>query len=239
MVVVKAYPYLFATISGLCIVALLSFLFLPRKRRLLLFLNGLLGIPSFPLIAYFEDLYWYPKRIGSLNIGVEDALVSYLVATLAWGIFTIPLNPNLCIDFKMKTFLKRYLLIVIPAAQVFWVGCKLGLNPMTVLLLITIGLVIIILSLRQDLMPCVIWCLIGFPVTYVLFFNLVFLIWPDFITQWNLSTYWGHVVIGLPLGEFVWAFGHGVFWPLFSCYVFNITYTSQNISFPLVYRKRF
>lgn len=225
MLIFRTYSYLYGTLLGTGILVLFAIWALPRNKQQFLFYSGIIGIPSFPLLIYFEDQYWSPLRLGHSALGIEDVLVSFFVAALAWIIASIPLNQKLLIAINFKRFLLRYLFVGASAGLFFLLANKLVFNPMTALILTQIIFILLLILLRPELWPFMVSGIIGFPIVYFLIFNLIILLWPDCVQQWNLKQFWGRIVFGLPVGEIIWSMGHGAFWPLFTCYVFEVRLT--------------
>jgi len=81
--------------------------------------------------------------------------------------------------------------------------------------------VVPVLLLRPDLWRLSATGGIGFSLIYCGILRTVFCIWPDFVSCWR-STLRGVASVRSPPGEVAWAISFGLFWPLFSGFVFNL-----------------
>jgi hypothetical protein len=78
----RTYPYLWGTLILLGITFLGS-RFFPKEQRSLIWLSGLANTPGFIFVVFLEEAYWAPDRLGDSIVGIEDALISFVVGAMA------------------------------------------------------------------------------------------------------------------------------------------------------------
>ena len=88
---------------------------------------------------------------------------------------------------------------------------------------------LLVLILRRKLWPMALSGALGGTILYCVFVRILFWIWPDFMSQWSGHGVWGVIVVGLPLGEIVWACTFGAAWPLFAAYAFDARMSGELI----------
>ena len=67
--------------------------------------------------------------------------------------------------------------------------------------------------------------MIAFAVAHTVIMKLGLSFWSEFLDLYNLETFWGRPVYGVPLGEPVWALVYGAGWPLFVSYFLDLKLT--------------
>jgi len=215
-------PYLITNVLTLILLFLASKKLLNSKQHTLVILGGLTNLPCFAFTVLFEGVYWAPIRLGGWSLGIEDAICTYDVGAMAWFAAVLFFPP---ISRETITFFdgfKRYCIVAGSSGIVFFACYFLKVDVMTSFLLMcaTVGTVFFIrLRPLRKLALAGLWKL---PLVYLIIVKIYFLIWPDFVLQWNLSSFWGQLYFGLPLGEIAWAMGFGFYWPLFMGYVFKL-----------------
>ena len=220
------HPYFFANLLTLAGVHLAGYLFLQRAHRRLIILSGLVNLTCFPFLVFLEGEYWQPVRFGGWIIGIEDALCSYDVAALLWLLlsFRTDISPSLKIDWRR--LYTRFMLLGVMISLVFLSGCFLGLRGMTSLLVTQLVILPVLYFLKPGTWTLALKGLILYLPVYFLIVRCYFLIWPDFIQQWNLEGPWGPLLLGLPLGEFAWAAGFTLWWPPFFTFLADLNLQS-------------
>jgi predicted secreted hydrolase len=215
-----AHPFLFTNIFSLGFCLGVASSIRPAGRMVLM--GGLMNLPCFYLITLLEGNYWTPVRLGNWAVGIEDALCSFDVGALVLIPAVVLFRNSIIWENWNSRALGRFLFGGGAASALFLLLIPFGLSPMSALVgtcsLMALGLFII----RLRLWPLGMSGLFGFTVLYTLIVKAYFLLWPDFIKQWNPEGPWGVVLLGLPAGEIAWAVAFGAFWPLFVGFVFNI-----------------
>ena len=217
---VGAHPYFFTNVLSLLICLSVAFWLRPQGKLVLI--GGILNLPCFYLLAFFEDKYWNPVRIWNWAVGIEDILCSFDVGALVLIPSTVLFRNSMSWENWSDHTMKRFLLAGAATSVLFLLLIFLGLEPMGALigtiLLTAFGL----LLFRFRLWPLCLSGILGFPVLYYLIVRVYFLYWPGFIAQWNPEGPWGKILLGLPMGEIAWAIAFGGFWPLFVGYVLDL-----------------
>jgi hypothetical protein len=216
------YPYLFACILNL-VLCLAVCLPMGAHGRFAL-LVGLVNTSGFFLVVCLEGAYWSPVRLGNWRLGIEDMLCSFDVGVGAWLAAAIPFQGRIGLAHPRDLIWWRFILIAAVTFPGFMAMVYAGLNPMTSLVLTCLISSAVVLLFRRDVL---VLGLVGAPVYAVVYYIIAmvnFLIWPDFLNQWRADSFWGVLILGLPLGEITGAFFFGLFWPMFVVYVFDISF---------------
>jgi hypothetical protein len=84
--------------------------------------------------------------------------------------------------------------------------------------------------IRKDMLIIGLMGSLMFTLVYCTIVRVYFLIWPDFINQWNNETFWGSPALGLPVGEILGALAFGLFWPLLVGYCLEVKLSDRSLS---------
>ena len=221
----ETYPYCFSNV--LCLSGiLLAVRLLPvaSHRRLILRL-GLIMIPNgvFSLAHsdYWRD-YWHPSRVGGWALGPEDMLFAFNVGAMGCLAAVWLYRHKLIVAEQSAPSLGRLLAIGVPTQCAFLALFSMSRSGIAAAILALLMAVVPRLLLRPDL-----WRLsaaggIGFSLMYPGIIRAAFWIWPEFVFCWRSTPPWGLLLFGVPLGEVAWAISFGLFWPLFTGYVFDL-----------------
>jgi len=179
-------------------------------------------MPCFVFLIFLESEYWSPVRLGGWRLGIEDALISFTVGAMVWLALSLSKNQKIIFDNPDQQTHKRYSILAAFSVGFFLIFVFAGFPKMTSIIMSysTIGLFLFFRQKRLRLLAIRgIW---KFPIFYLVLVKILYNLWPDFLTQWNLSTFWGTTVLGIPLGEWSWALTFGFYWPLFVGYLLKI-----------------
>ncbi|MDY6881088.1 MAG: hypothetical protein SV686_12635 [Thermodesulfobacteriota bacterium] len=219
---VNMYPYLFANLFYL-FVLFSGLLFVAKGNRRLVYLAGLVNIPCFPFLIYFEEIYWYPKRFGGWVLGIEDAICSFVVGAMVVLVVLLFFDYRSSRDTSLSRILSRYFSFCTISVILFFLFLlAFGANPMTALIFSNAIVFSLLLLLRKDLLTVALLGMIGYGVAHFVLMKIGFWLLPGFLESWNLGTLWGHTLFNVPLGEITWAFFYGAFWPVFIAHVFDL-----------------
>ena len=201
---------------------------LSPEQNTLVILGGLTNLPCFAFTILFTGGYWDLTRVGGWELGIEDALCTYAVGAMAWFVVAFRFQSISREAITFYEFFKRYCIVAGSSGIVFFTFYFSGIDVMSALVLtffiIGIAMFILLRPLRE-LALAGIWKL---PLLYLVVVKIYFLMWPDFVGQWNASVFWGRLFFGLPFGEIAWAISFGFYWPLFMGYVFKIKILHAN-----------
>ena len=214
------YPYLFAGLLGLGLTAGL-YAFAGRQRRMMI-LSGLLCLPLVPAAMLFEGNYWSPVRLGGWALGAEDFLFAFSTSSTAWLIAAWPFRRRAILDSAGSIHLRRVAIVYAVGWAVFLILWRAGLAVMTAHILATAAVLLFVLILRRRLWPMALRGAVGGVILYAVVLRTFFWIWPGFVSQWARGGVWGMIVVGLPLGEIVWACVFSAAWPLSAAYAFDV-----------------
>lgn len=205
-------------------VLLLGHWSLARGQRRLVILSGLMNLLAAPFCLFLQGSYWSPKRVGGFLLGLEDVLFSFFVAALAWLLAAWPFRHRLHLSHQGSgSPWRRYALVSAPTVGFYLLLVWVRVDPMSALIITLLVAGGALLILRRDLWPFSLTGFLIFPPVYLLLVKLCYWIWPESVCQWNLQSFWGQIIGGLPLGELVWALAYGPSWPLYVGYVFQIS----------------
>ena len=185
----------------------------PRHGKAI-FLCALVSAPAGWISCLVERAYWSPVRLGGGNLGLEDFLCSFTIGGLLWWLMV--LIPQVrAQDFSFGKFFPRYFAVIVPLNLVFFGLLKSPLHPMStaILSLVVLGVAMVVVA------PGLMWMggigLVLFTIDWWVNLQICFYGWPEFAGAWNAETWHGWSVLGVPLGELVWAAVFGASWPVF------------------------
>ena len=217
-----SYAFLISSFVYVAIILLLGRFTLPREQLRLMIYAGMATATSGVFSYFLEDNYWMPQRLGGFRLGIEDILISSAVGMIPWYLVALLWKRKLWVDFQWSGVIKRFLMIASMSYVTYLLGVWVGINPMTMLLIICVVLMFIMLGLRPDIWPLALTGAIAFGAAWSSVAALTFWALPGFIFQWNLKGIWGKPLLGIPVGEIVWAVIFGALLPLLNSYVFNV-----------------
>lgn len=219
MAFLNSYPFfgMSLVLMAVCIVCMAVF----PSRCGPMFFSGLLCAPFCLYEVAFVPEYWSPVRIARGLVGLEDIMFSFATGGIAWLLGTCCLRRNISFSIEPLRFSRRFFgcsILGLILSLILW---RLGLRIMTAtLLVIAIGVVGLALRYRR-LWLVAVQGAFGFLLVYVAVLRLSFVIWPQFLLQWNSDGLWGTSFLGVPLEEVLWALAFGAIWPGFMAYVFD------------------
>ena len=159
---------------------------------------------------------------GGWVLGLEDILFAFNVGATACLAAIWLYRHQLTAVEQPRPRIARVLAIGIPAQCAFLAMYSIFRSGIGSMILEQLMAVVPALQLRRDLWRFSAAGGIGFPLIYRGILRTVFWIWPGFVSCWKSTPPWGVLLFGVPLGEVAWAFGFGLFWPLFAGYVFDL-----------------
>ncbi len=216
------HPYLFANLITFGAVHLVACFFLNPLQNRAIIVSGLINLTCFPFLVFLENEYWNPVRVGGGSLGFEDALCSYDVAALLWLVLSFGVTISRDFRFDWKRLIRRFLSLGLGISLVFIAGCLWGLRGMTSLVVTQAVILPFLFFLSPKTLRLALRGVLLYPLVYFVIVKFYFLIWPDFVRQWNLEGPWGTVIMGVPLGEFAWSVGFALWWPPFFAYLCNL-----------------
>jgi hypothetical protein len=180
---------------------------------------------------FFIPEYWAPSTILDRHVGLEDVLFSFATGGIAWLVPALAMGGTITLTWHPRRFLRRFAGgagLGITSSLILW---GLGLSIMTAVLL-CIGVGIVVLAWRfPRLHTLALAGAAGFGLLYSLVLASLFMLLPDFASQWTPSRLSDARLAGLPAEEILWACGFGAVWPRFVAYVFDARW-SPNLGTP-------
>jgi hypothetical protein len=167
----------------------------------------------------FLGRYWSPPSLFNLNVitgfDIESVIFSFAIGGIVAILYELIFkSEHVKIDRKAYDRGRLFHTIAIISPIIVFVPLYLftELNPIysTVIALFTGGILTIIC--RPDLMKNM---LVGgtlFTTLYFIFFMLINLADPNFVSYWNISAVSGILLLGIPLEELFFAFSFGTMW---------------------------
>lgn len=221
------YPYLWASLLSLFVFVTLSVLLLRKDHRNTVIFSGLVNSTAFVFLIHLEGVYWSPVRLGHRLLGMEDVICSFIVAAMAWFAVALVLGNRIVYTFRAEVWMKRFISLAGASVALFLLLCQIGWSGMTALVVTCLSVGSTTLWWRRDLWPLALAGTLIFPLLYLLMVKIDFWIWPRFVEQWNAVGPWGRGYWGIPLGEIAWSVVFGLYWPLFTGHIFDISLKRQ------------
>lgn len=222
----NAYPYLVNNVVGL-LFCILGYAFIGKPGELAL-VGGLMYVPLLPMFLIFEGQYWSPVRLGGWWLGIEDPICLFNLGFMPCLLAALPFRSTLCLAFQFPQILIRAAGFGCAAVAVFLAFWLTGTDPHTSTVAANCVMLILVLILRKDLWPI---ALSGFLIYGPFFYfweKICFLVWPDFVCQWNQGIFWSLRITGVPIGEIGWGFSQGSFYPPYVAYCCNVRLRSPS-----------
>jgi hypothetical protein len=217
----RTYSYLAASLIYLSILIVILFC-LPRRTWESILFNGFMMIPFSFSSLFLEPQYWDPKRIAvCFGIGLEDIVFTFACGGLAWITATWFVQDRLVIAAKPVTMVCRFVFGTMVGMALGSLLRIMGAGPMTAIVLSFVIFTPAVFWLGGKLWPLPVAGLLGFPLIYFAIMEASFLLFPDFVNQWNPAVLWGPKVWGVPIDEIISAAAFGIAWPVFAAYILD------------------
>ncbi|MFB3889321.1 MAG: lycopene cyclase domain-containing protein [Candidatus Bathyarchaeia archaeon] len=186
-------------------------------RREMLWVSAFTALTGFtePL---FVPAYWNPPSLFNLasttRFDIESFIFTFAIGGIGSVLYETALNAKHERILAKERAERRWLhLASLAMAPVVFVLLFLaGLNPIycaaAAMLAGSVGAV----ACRPDLAKNTVMGGVLFTGLYFAFFLFINLLFPTFVTSWNLAALSGVLVVGVPLEELMFAFTFGMFW---------------------------
>jgi len=219
---IKSQSYLACNILYLIWLIIGLFLVVPPRQRMIVIVSGLISIPCFPFLVFFENNYWVQNRLGGWVLGIEDAICSFVVAAMVWLVIAALFRNRISDKISTDGAFHRYIAFAGISVGLFLIFFYMKMLPMTALVLSNLIVWIILLFLRRDLLLFSLAGMTAYGFVHFFLMKTCFFIIPRAILSWNFETVWGTLIFGVPLGEITWAMVYGAFWSLFIAHSLGI-----------------
>lgn len=218
----STYSYLILSLF-LLIFAFLALALCPRSLRSAVLLSGLFSIPSVLASLDLVPAYWDPVRVAEFWIGPEDAIFSFSTGIIAFVVALWPIRKRIQVVFQTKPILIRLVLCYLCGFLLTKFFLRVfHIEPMQAALLTIIAIGFGLAILRKELIILSVYGVVSFTLFYTLYVKVGFLMFPEFINQWNLTVLSGISPLGIPLEEIAWAIAYGAVWPLMTGYILDL-----------------
>lgn len=200
------FPY-FYFVGCLLGIFLWSIIFITKKdlRRQML-LMSLVIIPVGPLsevLFYFKD-YWSPIYIFGLRPGIEDILFGFFVGGIGSTIYQFLTRKKL-VELKEKNTKKSLLIFLFGSLIFFTSFFGFGLNSIYVSILSFLGIFLIIVVLRRDLLINAVMSGFFIGLFTILGYQILLVLYPDmFVKYWFLHNLSNIFIFNIPIEEILW-----------------------------------
>jgi len=219
---ISTYPYFVGSAAYSAVVVVLALTTLRAAQARLTLWSGVLGVPTFIYLGYFERVYWHPRRIGGLSLGFEDALLSFMLAATTWYLAALVFGGSLQVEVRYQTALRRAAILSVVGGLLFLPVAESGVDPMTALLLTYLILTPLLWWQNRWAWRLVAIGIPALALTWLAALRFFFWVHPEAVLVWNPQGPWGTLIAGVPRGELVWAAGYGGLWPLVTAYVYDV-----------------
>lgn len=178
------------------------------------------------LALILSPVYWNPKRIMFLGIGVEDILFCFVVGGLVWMAISTVFQDKIVYDNDVKRILLRYLICSLTGILItlilYYSGFKSMVNPFITM---TIWISVLIVIKKKYLIICLTGSFV-FLLIYTITFIIVSKIWPDLLLFWSNENLSGHTLMNIPIEELIWAFLYGGSWSAAMAFILRVNFKS-------------
>lgn len=212
MSLIVTEPYLGSELAGLALLGVLWLLAGAERWRMLL--AGLVPLLMLPMVPLMDAGYWAPRRLWDTSVGIEDGLYMLHIGACAWffasraGPFVSEVPPT------PRAVLHRLAWLTGAAlagwAALVWVG--LGWNEG--LLVTALGIGGAALWRRPGQWRAALAGGLGNALWFGAELRLWFLLWPELADWWTAGAWSSGLVLGVPMGDVVYAGLFGAVHPL-------------------------
>lgn len=210
------FPYLVGNLIAMPMLALAWFAAGPQRRAMVA--SGALCTPLGALSIVLDE-YWLPRRIGGLPLGVEDFLFSFQAGASAWFWGSLPFRHRLVAMIDCRRMFKRASSVAAGFAvglAMLWAGGMSGPAP---IFLASLVIVTIAVAWRPRLWRFAAATAMFFTGSYVVLLWALFAMVPGLAGEWPSGPQWTEPLLGLPVGEYVWALVGAPAHVLCFCYI--------------------
>jgi hypothetical protein len=216
-----AYAYLAGSLA-LALAALASCLLAPVQVRRHSARVLLLSLP-FALVSLDYGNYWHPHRLGGLNLGLEDFLLSAASGILLWNLPYALAARRAQFGAGWPCLLRRYAAVTVAGAALVGLARATGASPSHSLAAAMFLLAAALAAGRPAYRLLVLAGALSFLTLYLAVLLACWRFFPQFSAVWNWAGLSGLRVAGIPFEEIAWAAGYGAVWPAMMAFAFRAT----------------
>lgn len=217
------YPYLIGNLAFLPVLVVGFVLAGSERRRMLI--SGLCAVPL-ALTGFVPPReagwYWTPQRLGGFAVGLEDGLFLFSSGAMIWLFASIRqrletgANPS-------QAAMRYFWMWVLGSAAVFGMHAW-GMDFTITCLLVPFGVLVGLFFRNRSLWKLACFGSLGFLILYTGWLRIWLWSFPAFLGPENASGVLATSVLGVPVGEMVWALIFGAAHPLGMAYLLDVTY---------------
>ena len=156
----------------------------------------------------FVPEYWQPITLFSLPVGLEGFLFCFATGGLGAVLYEEILRKKVIKStgqLREKNLRSRFLIFV-GVVVVLLLRLLTPCNFMHAILLGALVSASVIVALRRDLFPAVIFSGLFFAILYTLIFVSLLQVFPDMLSMWALENLSQISFVEIPVEEVLWAF---------------------------------
>lgn len=207
-----SHPYLLGCLA-IAMAALASAAAAPRSIRRSAWVAALLAAP-FTLVSLDYGAYWHPARLGGLQLGLEDLLLSVASGVFLWSLPAGLAANRIRLQMDWAVLLRRYLGVTLAGAALVGICRGLGASPSLSLTTTMVAITAGVLALRPAYWRLATAGGASYLALYLTILKCSWSAFPAFSSQWNWAGMCGVTIFGIPLEEIGWAAGYGAVWPV-------------------------
>ena len=147
----------------------------------------------------------------------------FVVGGWVWFAAVWPARKRLTMSIRRDLIVRRYVMGNVLGISLFLVLMSLGVRGYQNVFLSMPAIGLFVLYLRKDLFTLAFSAAVYFGVLYLVFFQLVLLIWPSFTSLWTWENLMGISVLEVPVEELLWALLYPFTWAAWLAYMFDVT----------------
>jgi hypothetical protein len=219
---IRTHPYLIANLPVLFLILVAAWIIRPRNHGRISILSGLTCLPCAVLALLHNDRYWKPIRLGNGPIGIEDFIFTFVSGTMIWLLAVWPFRHHHSITIHLSTWVKRSIITSVFGGGLSTLLWFFGIKGLENTLIAGILILLVFLFLRLELWPLSVMGVVFFVPIYFFIVKAQFSLWPGYPMYWNLTSFLGLTLMGIPAGELAYAFVFAAFWPIYMAYLFDI-----------------
>lgn len=193
----------------------------PQHLRMSLLLSASISAPYGFASVFFVPEYWDPVRVFELSAGLEDIMFSFANGGAVWMIAIWALRDRVRLEINPKRIIGHSLGYLIFGYSCYILLRLLGIGTMASAVISICALGAVVLAARRELWRLALAGSLSFGLLYFGIIRACFVIFPEFILQWNDVNLWGPFAFGVPIDEIAWAASFGAVWPMMMAWAFR------------------
>jgi uncharacterized membrane protein len=160
---------------------------------------------------------------------MEDVLFAFWCGCLVWLLAAWLFRCRLVIDGRVFMCIRRYILVTVLYAATCVLLWHAGLKGLANTMVGSMVPVLVALILRRNLWPVAAAGVLLFVPIYMLIVKAQFLLWPEYVSQWNRTGHGATSLLGIPITELEWAIAFAMQWPLLVGYILGVRIRPANL----------